>query len=388
MLGGYPFAGRADKNVFNRRAAQQLARFATVSVVNIRMWRPGRLLREDQRDGDVRVHHLCLPQLPHAHGGALVMNLRLVAGLMRRLLRDEIARANVFHSVGASFSGLIGGWLSVRFGRPHIAQLIGSDINSEFPSLMSLHAIRTFNDRVSAVGCNSAALQRAYQALFPAARHVEVIYRGLPLGEFPDPGPVSVGPTRFLFLGGLPDYPNLPGRRNTKGGITLMAAWKACERELAECGAVLAFGGPSSDCTLFHRWRAGLSFPDRVELLGQLTPAQVRQAMKEARVVVVPSLEEGLPNVAMEAGASARAVIGATVGGLPEVVHHERTGWLVPAADASALGSAMLQAARDLPAVARLGTAARQRIETYFNAQTFAPQYVALYQRVLAAGGA
>lgn len=387
MIAGYPFAGRTDKNVFNRRGAEQLARLAGVSVVNIRMWRPGRPLREDERDGDVRVHHLCVPQLPHADGGTLVLNLSFVASVLRRVLGDEIRRSDLIHSVGASYAGLIGGWLSARFGRPHVAQVIGSDINSEFPALWRHQAIRTFKDRVSAVGCNSAALQRAYQSLFPTARVVEVIYRGLPLAEFPAPKPVPAGPPRFLYLGGLPDYPNLPGRQNTKGGLTLLETWQKFERDFAGCGAVLAYGGPSSDCPLFHRWREQLRFPSQVLLLGQRTPPEVNQDMNEATVVVIPSLEEGLPNVAMEAGASARAVIGAAVGGLPEVVLHEQTGWLVPAADAAALGATMLHAAKDQSAAARLGSAARRHIEINFDARNFAPRYLDLYQRALAAGG-
>ena len=63
-----------------------------------------------------------------------------------------------------------------------------------------------------------------------------------------------------------------------------------------------------------------------------------------ARALVQPSFYEGLPVVIMEAMALARPVISTYVGGIPELVEHNKTGWLVPASDDSALAGAMAAA--------------------------------------------
>jgi len=383
MLAGYPYPGRNDKNVFNRRAALQLAPLARVRVASVRTWRPGRPLREDCDDGPVRVSHLSVPQYPRAPGWAEAWNLRVVAAWVKRLMRRELREADVLHSVGGSYSGLVGGWIARGEGVAHVAQLIGTDVNSDLPRLWGAAAVRSFPERVDCVGCNSRALRSAYEQLFPTADAATVIYRGVPLDLFTDPSPPREGPASFLYLGGLPDYGRLPSRSNTKGGFTLMEAWRRFERELVESGATLSFGGPDATGPELLRWRDDLVYPGSVELLGLRTPDEVRADLRAATVVVVPSLEEGLPNVAMEAGASARPVIGTTVGGLPEVVEHDRTGWLVPAGDAESLGSAMVGAARSPRRVAEMGVEARRHIETRFDAKTFASQYVALYQRAI-----
>src|SRR5205823_2245703 len=49
-----------------------------------------------------------------------------------------------------------------------------------------------------------------------------------------------------------------------------------------------------------------------------------------ADVVALPSFTEGLPNVALEAGAAGVPVVATAVGGTPEVVADGETGFLVP----------------------------------------------------------
>jgi len=59
-------------------------------------------------------------------------------------------------------------------------------------------------------------------------------------------------------------------------------------------------------------------------------------------IVIIPSLMEGLPYSALEAMAAKKPVIATKVGGLPEIIEHERTGILVPPGDAKAIAEAVL----------------------------------------------
>ncbi len=96
-------------------------------------------------------------------------------------------------------------------------------------------------------------------------------------------------------------------------------------------------------------------------LVGDARP--VAEAMAEARVVVVPSTSEGLPNVVLEALAHGRPVVATTVGGIPEVVVDGRTGWLVPPGDPAALAAALTHALQDAPEAERRAAEGRRLAE-------------------------
>ena len=100
-------------------------------------------------------------------------------------------------------------------------------------------------------------------------------------------------------------------------------------------------------------------------------------------MVLMPSLKEGLPNVAVEAAAVGRAVIASAVGGIPEVVVNGETGLLFRPDDHNAFAEAMIAAAHDKNALDRLGRQARIRAETIFDARLFAPRMADVYRSAL-----
>lgn len=83
---------------------------------------------------------------------------------------------------------------------------------------------------------------------------------------------------------------------------------------------------------------------DRVKLLGTRGGAEVRAALDNCRVFVMPSFAEGLPVVIMEALSRHRPVIATAIAGIPELVKDGESGWLVPAGDENALAAAMRSA--------------------------------------------
>ncbi|MFC3573660.1 glycosyltransferase [Streptomyces yaanensis] len=118
---------------------------------------------------------------------------------------------------------------------------------------------------------------------------------------------------------------------------------------------------------------AGLTSGVTVRFLGSRPHHFVRQAMREHRVVCVPSVEvasgasEGLGLVACEAAANARPVVAFHTGGLPETVAHEETGLLVPQRDVGALADALEYVLTDSTRAEAMGRAARRLAETKFN---------------------
>ena len=80
------------------------------------------------------------------------------------------------------------------------------------------------------------------------------------------------------------------------------------------------------------------------QLLGELDDIPCLLAAADA--LVLPSKSEGLPLVVMEAMAASTPVVATAVGGVPELVEHDRTGLLVPAEDDAALAAAIGRCSR------------------------------------------
>lgn len=85
-------------------------------------------------------------------------------------------------------------------------------------------------------------------------------------------------------------------------------------------------------------------------------------------VAVMPSVErEGLPRAVIEAMAQGVPAVVSNVGGMPELVEHGVSGLVVPPREPEALAEAIARLADDPELRARLGRAARARVETAFH---------------------
>lgn len=99
-------------------------------------------------------------------------------------------------------------------------------------------------------------------------------------------------------------------------------------------------------------------------------------------VVVLPSLNEGMPNALMEAMAAGRAVVATNVSGTPELVLDGETGLLVPPRDADALAAAVLRVLDDAALRRRFGEAGRARVAAAFRFERMLERYEALFAEV------
>jgi len=90
----------------------------------------------------------------------------------------------------------------------------------------------------------------------------------------------------------------------------------------------------------------------------------VSELMQTADLVVIPSLTEAQPRVAVQAFATGRPVVASSVGGVPEIVKDGETGWLVPPAQPDALADAIARVLADPAATARVAAGARALAET------------------------
>jgi len=105
----------------------------------------------------------------------------------------------------------------------------------------------------------------------------------------------------------------------------------------------------------------------------------IDQFFPHADLVVLPSLTEGLPNVALEALAAGVPVVATAVGGTPEVIDDQVCGYLVPPAQPNALAMRILDTVASEPARLAMGQRGRERIRNLFTFNSQSQQYQRLF---------
>jgi glycosyltransferase involved in cell wall biosynthesis len=95
--------------------------------------------------------------------------------------------------------------------------------------------------------------------------------------------------------------------------------------------------------------------------------------------VALTSLNEGTPVALIEAMAASRAVVATSVGGVPDVVEHGRTGLLVPPEDPAAVAEALIRLAADEDGRRVMGASARLAIADRFSTERLVDALERLY---------
>lgn len=127
-----------------------------------------------------------------------------------------------------------------------------------------------------------------------------------------------------------------------------------------------------------------------VEFLGFRAGADLHKVIHEARAVVVPSeWYENAPVSILEGYALGRPVIGARIGGIPELIQEEKTGVTFASGQVDELAAAMRRfAAMPTSAVERMGLAGRAWVEAEFTAERYRDRLLQLYGTLGVGGSA
>jgi glycosyltransferase involved in cell wall biosynthesis len=136
---------------------------------------------------------------------------------------------------------------------------------------------------------------------------------------------------------------------------------------------VLVMGGDGDlrDELVTRAREAGIA--ERVRFVGLLSQDAVARHFAAADVIAAPSVRDdsgnvdGLPNVVLEALASATPLVATAAGGIASAVDHDRTGLLVPERDPEALAAAIASLVESPSRGRALGDAARADVIARFG---------------------
>jgi len=187
------------------------------------------------------------------------------------------------------------------------------------------------------------------------------VYNGLDLQKFPFSPPAERLP-RIVSVGRLVEK---------KGFATLIQACACLDRRGCpfDCDII---GAGELEAQLQALIRS-LGLEQRVRLLGPRPQPDVIQHIRRAAVLAAPCLlakdgnRDGLPTVLLEAMALGTPCVSTDVTGIPEIVHHDKTGLLVPQRDPERLAEAIERLLQDEPLRLRLARHARRLVEADFD---------------------
>jgi glycogen(starch) synthase len=223
------------------------------------------------------------------------------------------------------------------------------------------------------VGCSAAILQRARQITPTISSRSSVIYNGID-AAVPPAAPVSE--PRLLYVGRL---------AHEKGADVTIDAFALLKQQLPAARLTVAGDGPMRAHLESRATRAGVR--DSIDFLGWVVPDRVTRLISEQAVVIMPSRQDSLPLVALEAGAMARPVVASRVGGLPEIIVNEETGVLVDSDDARGFADACARLLTAPAEAVRMGRAARNRVRDLFSWERHVAAYDALYRSLALRSG-
>lgn len=280
-------------------------------------------------------------------------------------------RPDVFH---VQWAKGIKDWMWVQeFGMKLVLSLRGAHINySPLADHGLAESYRKFFPKMDAFHAVSQAIGKVAEIYGARRQNMVTVYSGLDLNSFSfDPKSSVDGPIKLLSV----------GRPHWKKGYAY--ALDACFllKQDAISFRYHIIGGFGDVELLYQRQDMGLI--GEVQLEDNQVFESVKKQIQEADIVLMPSVEEGIPNVVLEAMAMGTVVIATDCGGMDEVLDDGVNGFLVPTRDTRALAD-KIKYVMGLPEdrLNAIRLEARNTIERQHSLEMMVEGMEALYRQV------
>lgn len=170
------------------------------------------------------------------------------------------------------------------------------------------------------------------------------------------------------------------GRLEPRKGIDTALAAAAVFLELVEDASLRIIGDdtlaiPGQSETYRQRFQREFgqkSWAQRVSFEGRVSDETLHEAYATCDIFIAPSTFESLGLIFLEAMQAGKPVIGCRAGGMPEVIRHGETGYLIDPGNSQDLAMRVVELLDDRELLTKMGAAARQDFEARFTSDRMA----------------
>ncbi|MHB8488743.1 MAG: glycosyltransferase family 4 protein [Candidatus Dormibacteria bacterium] len=289
---------------------------------------------------------------------------------------------DILHSINGGYPGAASALAAVLAGRTTARSRVMTVCSTAMPRSILEPVERRVDHRLA--GCLDAIV-------VPAERPADaLISRGfrresmeiIPWGARSIPYGIDPGARQRLGLSGTdPVIVCLANFTPTKGQGVIVDAMPALVARFPGIRAVLAGDGPA--LRALRERAAARGVAGHVHFPGSFS--EPWDLLRAADVFVLASEIEGLPLVVLEAMSQGVPVVATDVGGMPEAVIDNVTGFLLPPGDPTALAAAVTRVLIDPDVALRMRKAALARFEQRFTMQRMLEAHRDLYLRLAGA---
>jgi glycosyltransferase involved in cell wall biosynthesis len=284
--------------------------------------------------------------------------------LARRSFEPDLVHAHWWFP-----NGVVGTWVSGLARIPLVTTLHGTDVRLVRKVGVAKALFAHVLKHSAAVTTVSRWLKEETEALAPGV-HPTVAPMPVATDRF-SPGSSRTG-QNLLFVGRLNDQKGVDHLLNA------LALMKNSDSTLDIVG-----DGPNREALKQLAQQLGVA--SRIRWHGQLSQSELPPLYQQAAAVVIPSIDEGLGLVAVEALLCEAPVVAFDSGGLRDVIQHEKTGVLVKPGDRAALAAALDDLLARDGRGSQLGRAGRLYALSAFAPESAARRYAGIYRQVLGA---
>jgi N-acetyl-alpha-D-glucosaminyl L-malate synthase BshA len=301
-------------------------------------------------------------------------DLALAVKMAEAVREHGVQLFHVHYAIPHAIAGFLAQQMLGERAPRMVTTLHGTDITIVGQDGSFFEITRFGIERSDAVTAVSEFLRRMTLAEFQVSSRIDVIPNFVDLDLYPGtPGDRSpfAAPGQKVLL-------HVSNFRPVKRVLDVVRIFERVSREI---DAVLLMVGEGPERSSAQALARRLGLVDRMRFLG--TQQAIEEIACLADVFLLPSELESFGLSALEAMAAGVPVVGSDAGGLPEVVRHTESGYLLPVGDVEGMAARTIEILRDDERRREMGEAARQRVRSLFNADRVVSEYEAVYARVL-----
>jgi len=304
--------------------------------------------------------HKILLVSSHVDGTKVKKLAQAVLGLCNMFVHLAFTKIDIVHIHGSDIVSSTRKYLYFRlakfFGPKIIYHFHGALFLDQYmtASATRKRIFRELFETSDLVICLSGSWATSVLSIAPRAT-TTVVKNAVPMPVLSEPSAAPLGPVRITFLG-------LIGER--KGVFDLIKAVKMIYNNGLNIHLSIAGNGETKKLRE-EIVKDGLE--EIVEFLGWINDRVRDTLLRKTDIFVLPSYGEGMPMSILEAMSYAIPVISTRVGGIPEVVVHEETGYLIEPGDLKDLYVRLVTLVKDESKRRCMGDKGRRTIEANYD---------------------